>query len=427
MRPGGALSDAVTLQKAHESGQTDDAEGSDLAQKVFRNIAESLVLPRDHARASVVDLCHPGELWSRGLIRKAPRRDRAWCFEHNLLQKAVLDLSSNVAENIARHLTSGIGLKEINFVSSNRLVEMEAFVRVAQTASVSRAAMELGISPSLVSRRLKSLETRLGVRFVNRTTRQLSLTETGHRYLEFCKRIMDEIQEEERSITQSSDEPAGRLTVVAPLSFGIMEMGKAVTSFMIEYPEIQVTLIVGDNWHDTFDPRKYSADVLIRFTRPKTSTLLVRKLGVMRWVVCASPSYLRKAGVPQKPAHLAHHSCLITSRPYGRGIWRFHGPDGTESVKVSGVVSPSNAITMRYMVMDEAGIALLPKFCVTEDIQARRLIPILTGYDVQQQTICAFYPQARKQPKILQLFLKYLSERFKKAAWAERNTSRPYS
>ena len=305
-------------------------------------------------------------------------------------------------------------------MSSNRLVEMEAFVRVAQTGSVSRAATELGVSPSLVSRRLKSLEARLGVRFVNRTTRQVSLTELGQHHLDFCTRILEEIQEEERSLRLTQDEPSGRLTVVAPMSFGIMEMGKAVTSFMIEYPEIQVTLIVGDNWHDTYDPRKYSADVLIRFTRPRTSTLLIRKLGVMGWVVCASPAYLRKAGVPQKPAQLAHHSCLVTSRPYGRGVWRFHGPEGIESVRVSGVVSPSNAITMRYMVMDGAGIALLPKFCVSEDIQSRRLSPILTGYEVQQQSICAFYPQARKQPKVLQLFIKYLTERFKTAPWAER-------
>ena len=297
---------------------------------------------------------------------------------------------------------------------------MEAFVRVAQAGSVSRAATELGVSPSLISRRLKSLEARLGVRFVNRTTRQVSLTELGQRHLDFCTRILEEIQEEERSLRLTQDEPSGRLTVVAPMSFGIMEMGKAVTSFMIEYPEIQVTLIVGDNWHDTYDPRKYSADVLIRFTRPRTSTLLIRKLGVMGWVVCASPAYLRKAGVPQKPAQLAHHSCLVTSRPYGKGVWRFHGPEGIESVRVSGVVSPSNAITMRYMVMDGAGIALLPKFCVSEDIQSRRLSPILTGYEVQQQSICAFYPQARKQPKVLQLFIKYLTERFKTAPWAER-------
>ncbi len=304
-------------------------------------------------------------------------------------------------------------------MSANRLVEMEAFVRVAETGSVSRAANELGVSPGLVSRRLKSLEARLGVRFINRTTRQVSLTEVGRRYLEFSRRVLDEIQDEERSLKLSYDAPAGRLTVVAPMSFGIMEMGKAVTSFMIEYPEIQVTLIVGDNWQDSFDPRKYGADVLIRFTRPKTSTLLIRKLGVMGWIVCASPVYLRKAGMPQKPAHLAHHSCLMTSRPFGHGVWRFHGPEGIESVRVSGVVSPSNAITMRYMVLDGAGIAVLPKFCVSEDIQSRRLTPILHGYEVQQQSICAFYPQALKQPKVLQLFIKYLTERFKTAPWAQ--------
>ncbi len=304
-------------------------------------------------------------------------------------------------------------------MASNRLIEMDAFVRVAKAGSFSRAASELGISAGLVSRRIKALESALDARFINRTTRQVSLTDVGERYFEFCTRILDEIQEEERSLRRLHDEPAGRLTVVAPMSFGIMEMGKAVTSFMIEYPEIQVTLIIGDNWHDTYDPRKYSADVLIRFTRPRDSALLVRKLGAMGWVVCASPAYLRKAGAPQKPGELVRHSCLVTSRPYGRGVWRFHGEDGAESVKVTGVVSPSNAITMRYMVMDGAGIALLPKFCVAEDIRARRLTKILSNYSVQQQSICAFYPHARKQPKILQLFLGYLAGRFKTAPWSE--------
>lgn len=304
-------------------------------------------------------------------------------------------------------------------MASNRLLEMEAFVRVAKTGSFNRAATELGLSAGLVSRRIKSLESSLGVRFINRTTRQVALTETGERYLEFCARVLDEIREEERSLRRLQDEPAGRLTVVAPMSFGIMEMGKAVTGFMIEYPEIQVTLIVGDNWHDTYDPRKYSADVLIRFTRPRNSALVARKLGVMNWVVCASSAYLRASGAPQKPSDLTRHSCLVTSRPYGRGVWRFNGPDGPESVKVSGVVSPSNAITMRYMVMDGAGIALLPKFCVSDDIRTRRRTPLLTNFTVQQQSICAFYPPARNQPKVMQLFLKYLVDRFRASTWSQ--------
>ena len=302
-------------------------------------------------------------------------------------------------------------------LGANRLLEMDAFVRVARKQSFTAAASELGVSTGLVTRRVQQLEADLGVRIVNRTTRQVGLTDIGKRYFEFCERILDEVREEERALKLLHDSPSGRLSVMAPMSFGIMEMGKAVTSFMIEHPQIQVTLIVGDNWQDSFDPRKYGADVLIRFTRPKDSSLLVRKLGKMSWVVCAAPAYLEKAGAPHEPRQLADHSCLVTSRPFGRGAWRFSGPGGSETVKVSGVVSPSNAITMRYMVLDGAGIALLPTFCVAEDIRMCRLEPLLQDYCVQEQSICAFYPPARKQPQILQMFLKYLEARFKTAEW----------
>ena len=302
-------------------------------------------------------------------------------------------------------------------MTGNRLVEMDSFVRVARACNFSSAATELGVSPALVTRRIQSLETDLGVHIINRTTRQVSLTEAGKRYFEFCERILDEIQKEERALKHLQDEPSGRLNVIAPMSFGIMEMGKAVTSFMMDYPEIQVSLIISDSWKSTFDPGRYGADLLLRFTRPKDSGLYVRKLGTMGWVACASPDYLRKVGMPKHPTELPHHSCLLTARPFEKGIWTFHHPSGVQKVKVSGVVAPSTAITMRYMVLDGAGIALLPLFCVADDLRERRLVRVLSDYTVPSQIIGAYYPHARQQPRTMKLFLKFLEARFKAAQW----------
>jgi DNA-binding transcriptional LysR family regulator len=299
----------------------------------------------------------------------------------------------------------------------NRLVEMDAFVRVARNQNFIAAASEIGVSPGLVTRRLQQLEADLGVRLISRTTRRLSLTEAGDRYYKFCSRILKEVHEEEGALRLLQQEPVGRLSVIAPMSFGIMEMGKVVTAFMQAYPDIQVTLIIGDSGRRSFDPGEHGADVIIRFTQPRDSTLYARRIGTMSWTVCASPSYLRKNGVPKKPGDLVRHSCLVTARPFENGAWKFGGPSGTQTVKVSGVVSPSSAITMRYMVLDGAGIALLPAFCVAEDIRKRRLVPVLAGYSVPNQPICAYYPHARQQPVKMDLFLKFLEARFKAANW----------
>jgi DNA-binding transcriptional LysR family regulator len=307
--------------------------------------------------------------------------------------------------------------RERTDMAANRLVEMDAFVRVARNQNFIAAASELGVSPGLVTRRLQQLEADLGVRLISRTTRRLSLTEAGNRYYKFCTRILKELHEEEAALQLLQKEPRGHLAVIAPMSFGIMEMGKAVTVFMQQYPEIQVTLIIGDSGRRSFDPVEYGADLVIRFTQPRDSSLYARKIGTMSWIACASPSYLRKNGTPRKPVDLPRHSCLVTARPFGNGMWKFGSPSGPQTVKVSGVVSPSSAITMRYMVLDGAGVALLPTFCVAEDIRKGRLVRILSSYSVPDQPICAYYPHARQQPMKMNLFLEFLEARFRKATW----------
>ena len=305
-------------------------------------------------------------------------------------------------------------------MTTNRLVEMEAFVKVVKNQNFIAAASELGVSPALVTRRIQKLEADLGARMISRTTRRLSLTEAGKRYYEFCARILKEIQDEERSIKQLHEEPSGRLSIVAPMSFGIMEMGKAVTAFMLQHPQINLTLIIGDSGRRTFDPSEYGADIVIRFTQPRESSLFLRKVGKMNWIACASRAYLRKAGTPKTPSDLSRHSCLVTVRPFGSGSWKFTSASGVQKVKVSGVVSPSSAITMRYMALDGVGVALLPEFCVADDIRERRLIPILTNYSAPQQSICAYYPATRQLPAKMRLFLEFLEARFKAVDWGQR-------
>jgi DNA-binding transcriptional LysR family regulator len=304
-------------------------------------------------------------------------------------------------------------------MTANRLIEMESFVRVARHSSFSAAAQSLGVSPALMTRRVQQLEIDLGVALIHRTTRNVSLTNAGKRYFDFCVRILDEVLQEERAIKNMLEEPVGHLNIIAPMSFGILEMGKALTAFMSLYPSVKTNLIISDNWQSTFDPGHYGADVLIRFTQPRDSNLFMRKLGRIPWVLCASPAYLEKAGYPEKPTDLQKHSCLCTLRPFVKNTWPFEGPNGHENIKVSGVVAPSTAITMRYMVLDGTGIALLPIFCIADDLRSGALVPLLENYKIPEQTISAYYQNARQQTQSMKLFLKFLEGRFRNASWLQ--------
>jgi DNA-binding transcriptional LysR family regulator len=306
-------------------------------------------------------------------------------------------------------------------VGGNRLVEMDAFVRVVKNQNFVAAASELGISPALLTRRVQHLEADLGVRIITRTTRRLSLTEPGKRYYDFCVRILQEMQEEESAIKHLQNEPTGPLNVYAPTTLGIMEMGKAVTSFMVKYPKIQVTLTIGSIERRTLDPSEYGADVAIGFSHLKDSSLHMRKIGKIGWTLCASATYLRKTGAPKSPAELIEHSCLVTRRPFANGVWTFNGPAGAQKIKVSGVISPSNAITMRYMALDGAGVALLPNFCITDDLRKRKLLRVLPEWRTPEQPVCAYYPHGRQQSLKMRLFLDYLKVHFENAAWTVRS------
>ena len=300
-----------------------------------------------------------------------------------------------------------------------RFEAMDAFVRVVRNGNFVSAAAELGVSPGVVTKRIMQLEQMLGAKILSRTTRRMSLTEIGQRYFKFCDRILREMRQEEAEIIRLQRQPYGQLKVIAPMSFGIMQMGRLVASFMEKYPQVQVGLTIGDGLKGALDPLEYGTDVAIRFDLPQDSSLFVRVLGRMRWVACASPSYLRARSAPRTPMDLAHHSCLVTHTHYGDGVWHFTGPDGATSIKVNGPVSPSNAITMRYMVLEGAGIAMLPTFCVGEDLKNGALCRVLGEWAIEDLPICALYPHATDQPTKVKLFVDYLAESLRRPAWDE--------
>ncbi len=300
----------------------------------------------------------------------------------------------------------------------DRLKAMEAFVQVVRNGNFISAASDLGISPSIVTRRVRDLERTLGAKLLNRTTRRLNVTDVGQRYFQFSRRLLKEVREEDREIGLLQEAPYGPMKVVSSMSFGMMEMGKIVSAFMRDHPEIEISLVIGDSHRRAFETEGRDADVAIRFTVPRNTGLFTQRVGTMPWITCAAPDYLKRMGRPRAPADLKGHPCLVTNTRFGDGVWKFDGPTGATQVKVTGPVSPNNAIAMRYMVLDGAGIALLPLFCVADDIRAGRLTEILRGYCVADQPVYVFSPHAEPQPEKVRLFIDFLRHWFGKDAGA---------
>src|SRR3989454_7274972 len=185
---------------------------------------------------------------------------------------------------------------------------MAVFARVVAAGSLSAAARELGLSPALVSRRLAALESRLGVRLVNRTTRSLNLTVEGSRYYDACTRVLAEIEEADAEVSAGRVEPQGALKVALPASFGHQHVAPLVPQFAARYPQVQLALSLSDRSVNVMDE---GFDVAVCIADLQDSSLAARKLAPNRRVVCASPAYLAAHGTPRTPEDLAQPNCLI--------------------------------------------------------------------------------------------------------------------
>ncbi len=293
------------------------------------------------------------------------------------------------------------------------LAEMDTFIKVVSHKSFAMAARELRVSPGSVTRRVMLLEQSLGVKLINRNTRKLSVTQAGERYYIFAQRILAEIQEEEHGIGQARKELDGPLKVVVSKSFGNLHMGQAVADFVASYPNIRLSLMVSDVSLASLDPIESGFDLAIRLGEPAETRMLSQKVGTTQWIACASPGYLKKEGEPKAPEELSRHNCIHHHIYMGDGVWKFRDARSIRSVKINGSATTNSVIVSRQMVLNDLAIALLPSYCVSDDLKAGSLRQILKNYTLQSQTIRALYPPGGLMPAKTKLFIGFLKERFK--------------
>ena len=289
------------------------------------------------------------------------------------------------------------------------LQELTIFARVVGTGSLSAAARDLGMSPAVVSRRLASLEARLGVRLVNRTTRSLHLTVEGARYYDVCTRVLAEIEEADAEVSVGRVEPQGALKVALPASFGHQHVAPLVPQFAAQYPKVHLALSLSDRTVNIMDE---GFDVAVCIADLQDSSLAARRLAPNRRVVCASPAYLAAHGTPRTPDELAKHNCLVTGDFAGN--WEYRAPDGrTGSVRVQGKYCCDNWEVLREWALAGLGVALKSTWDVHRQLQDGSLVALFPGYTFHSDVaIYAVYPHRRFLPAKTRVFIEFLAQKF---------------
>ena len=294
------------------------------------------------------------------------------------------------------------------------LEEMEALRHVLARQSFVLAARELKTSPASITRRIASLEERLGVKLVNRNTRRVHATEAGKRYLSLAQRVIDDVSREELLISRMGKDTDGHLKVLVSKSFGNLHMGGAVGDFMSRYPGIETSVIVSDASLSSLDPIDGGFDLAIRLGEPSASGLFSRSLGDAKWIACASPVYLAASGAPASPDDLGAHKC-IRHEMYLPRAWDFSRGGEKVSVKIKGHVSTNSVIIARDLALAGLGIAVIPTYCIGDELSKGRLRQVLPAWRLPGQTIRALYPHSRLQAKKVKVFVDFMRDRFKSA------------
>ena len=288
------------------------------------------------------------------------------------------------------------------------LTSMAIFAKVVDENSFSGAASRLGLAKSTVSKSVRQLERRLGAQLLNRTTRRLSLTEAGSAFYQSCARIVNEAETAEAEIGRLNDTPRGTLKVNSSMVFGTRHIAPAVAEFLSAHPEMHLDLTLTDQFVDLVEG---GYDLAIRIGTMADSSMIARKLAPCRFVLCAAPDYIARAGMPSAPRDLAHHVCLRYAYQATRDSWRLAGPDGEHSIRVDGPFRANNGDALKTAALAGFGIIYAPTFLVADDLAAGRLRIVLGAY-AWNSGIYAIYPETRLLSAKTRAFVEFLAARF---------------
>ncbi|RJG01136.1 LysR family transcriptional regulator [Noviherbaspirillum sedimenti] len=283
--------------------------------------------------------------------------------------------------------------------------QISTFVEVIARGSLSAAARTEGIAPAMVSRRLDALEERLGVKLLQRSTRQLALTDEGTAFLEDCQRILADLENAEAAVSERSARASGHLTISAPAGFGRWHVAPLVPSFLAEHRDVTITLSLSDRVVDLIGE---GIDVAIRIAAMNDSSLVGVKLADNQRVVVAAPDYIRRHGAPQSLAELARHNCLAISSDGSQRGWTFRQNGKNVILKVAGNMECNDGEVLHHWALAGKGLAWRSMWEVGSEIASGQLVTVLDDHAAPGNDIHAVFAQRRHLPLRIRVFVDFL-------------------
>lgn len=296
----------------------------------------------------------------------------------------------------------------------NRFEDMQVFIRIVESGSITKAADQMNMVKSAVSQRLARLENHLGTVLIQRTTRSQNLTSAGQKYFQQCLRIIEEIDEIEADIQQEKQALAGKIRLAAPYSFGLKQLSQALMDFYHQHPDVQFDIDFNDRFVDLVNE---GFDLGIRIGQLSDSTLRARIIGQSQLVLCASPAYIKQHGEPKHPNDLNqnHKKLRYTT---SSETWDFKGPKGKiYKVKVPSILVCNNGEFMTEAAIEGSGMAVIPDFICYQAIREGSLVPLLCDFRLNTGVnIYAVYPQNRYLAVRVRKLIDFLSAYFEQHA-----------
>ena len=281
---------------------------------------------------------------------------------------------------------------------------------MVEAGSFAKAAERLGLSTSATSRQVADLEAHLQTRLLNRTTRRVSLTESGRAFYERAVQLLADLTEAEAEASSAAVVPRGTIRLTTSVNFGVRHVAPAIAEFLRRHPEVRFDVSLSDRVVDLVEE---GFDLAIRIGTPGADNLVARRLGETRLVPCASPDYLARHGAPSTPEELARHDCFTYEYVSPRQVWRFRDRAGAErTVRVSGSLHSNNGDLLAEVAAHGAGIVFEPAFIVGPDVRAGRLVPLLQEFVPPPVPIFALYPSRKHLSAKVRRFVEFLVERF---------------
>lgn len=284
---------------------------------------------------------------------------------------------------------------------------MKVLVAVAQQGSFTQGARRLGISTRLASKYVQQLEERLDAQFFNRTTRSVTLTETGQAYYDRCLPVLEQFDELEDLVQRRQSELAGTIRITAPTGFGANQLVRALTPFQQAHPKVAIDLHLSDHHVAVVDQ---GFDLAIRFGALKDSTLVARKLRDMRIICCAAPSYLQHHGTPTHPAALATHNCLVPTSSGVQDTWEFRVDGAILSVPVTGTFRANSPLAVANMAAQGLGIGRIPLYTAEPFLASGQLQILFEAEEARIIGLYAVYPPSRHLTARIRALIDHLAE-----------------